>query len=842
MNVMNFRFFKKNRIPTPVADGSIQLPDNKIQVLEATTQIIDEPHQVCDDYQLIKRELNELFYLENNPDLVAAKVDPVTHYLHYGSNEGRKPCPDFDPRFYRQNYGDKIGTMEPFVHFITKGRDLGYRGTGIEYKHTATLIEPNGVVPSRRPLADNDFALSVPLPDQLHHISFERVAAIVHAFYPELIDDVFKLLDNCPCQIDIYISTDTEQKRNTIIEKGRNFNRGIVDVRIAPNRGRDVGPMLTIFGDVFAKYPAFLHLHTKKSPHGGDALSDWRNYLFTSLIGDARIIASNLTLLDQYNRGIVFPQHLFALRGSLNWGFNFENASRMLRQAGVRLDKDMVLEFPSGTMFWAKTAAFKNLLDLNLSIENFDPEAGQYDGTLAHAIERTLLYFCESAGFGWTKVLGEMIEYPKPRCVLSVKTEKELTTALAAIHIPLTAKPISGYLPLSRAIPEMREFLFAPSSNLRRRFILLVPSVNPRQTFGGIATAIKLFKDIIALSDETVDFAVVTTDAAVEPEGRAAFSEYETQKIGDAEADSRFVLIDASARDHGRLLVRRNDVVFATAWWTAVFARDAQNFCKGFFGFSNKFIYLIQDFEPQFYGWGTSYAMAESTYFESEDFVAIINSEELFKFFANSRYQFQHKICLPYKINTNIDKLLKPQRREKIIVFYGRPSVRRNAFEIICDALAQWQTRYPVEASTWRILSMGEDYPPDHAHPVQNMSVLGKVTIEQYAYWLNRASIGISLMLSPHPSYPPLEMAEAGLMVITNDYADRHMVDRYDLTSLPYLSPDILADAIENCVDRYISSDYSVHSPRGTMKPMEMESHHLYSVDKLFENLGIEKM
>jgi len=50
------------------------------------------------------------------------------------------------------------------------------------------------------------------------------------------------------------------------------------------------------------------------------------------------------------------------------------------------------------------------------------------------------------------------------------------------------------------------------------------------------------------------------------------------------------------------------------------------------------------------------------------------------------------------------------------------------------------------------------------------MRSLGGLSYKKYQEVLSEADIGISLMLSPHPSYPPLEMSNMGLKVITNDY------------------------------------------------------------------------
>ena len=39
------------------------------------------------------------------------------------------------------------------------------------------------------------------------------------------------------------------------------------------------------------------------------------------------------------------------------------------------------------------------------------------------------------------------------------------------------------------------------------------------------------------------------------------------------------------------------------------------------------------------------------------------------------------------------------------------------------------------------------------------------------------SAIGISLMVSPHPSYPPLEMAHLGMLVLTNGFGAKDLVD-----------------------------------------------------------------
>ena len=49
---------------------------------------------------------DETWYLKNNPDVAAAKIDPLEHYLLFGGLEGRDPGPEFSSRDYLLVHGD----------------------------------------------------------------------------------------------------------------------------------------------------------------------------------------------------------------------------------------------------------------------------------------------------------------------------------------------------------------------------------------------------------------------------------------------------------------------------------------------------------------------------------------------------------------------------------------------------------------------------------------------------------------------------------------------------------------------------------------------------------------
>ena len=71
--------------------------------------------------------------------------------------------------------------------------------------------------------------------------------------------------------------------------------------------------------------------------------------------------------------------------------------------------------------------------------------------------------------------------------------------------------------------------------------------------------------------------------------------------------------------------------------------------------------------------------------------------------------------------------------------------------------------------------------------------MVGKLTLQEYAKTLEESYAGISLMASPHPSYPPLEMSVFGVKVITNTFANKDLKDfNSNIVSLNNIVPAIL--------------------------------------------------
>lgn len=276
------------------------------------------------------------------------------------------------------------------VHEIRRRKDL-------------FIMHIEGCADSLRKKEAYDFSLKTPLGYEPSAHAM-RLAAVIHVFYPELAGEIRSALNNVPGSIDVYISTPEEGKKQCVEREFQSFSKGKVEVRVFPNRGRDIAPAFIGFRDIYKDYDACLHLHSKKSPHAADMLFGWREYLFDNLLGSPEIVKGVLHVLSMPEMGIVFPQYFEPLRESINWGQDYELVRGLLSRMDIQIDNRHLLEFPAGSMFWFRPQAIQPLLDGGLTFEDFPEEGGQIDGTIAHAIERSFLYIAESQGFRWVKV------------------------------------------------------------------------------------------------------------------------------------------------------------------------------------------------------------------------------------------------------------------------------------------------------------------------------------------------------------------------------------------------------------------------------------------------------
>jgi FkbM family methyltransferase len=94
----------------------------------ALTQAIDRPPREMDIAQidLMARLFDADYYLRHNPDVAASGIDPLSHFMERGWQEGRNPSAAFDMKLYIETYRD-VGDahINPLTHYVQYGCSEG---------------------------------------------------------------------------------------------------------------------------------------------------------------------------------------------------------------------------------------------------------------------------------------------------------------------------------------------------------------------------------------------------------------------------------------------------------------------------------------------------------------------------------------------------------------------------------------------------------------------------------------------------------------------------------------------------------------------------------------------
>lgn len=399
-------------------------------------------------------------------------------------------------------------------------------------------------------------------------------------------------------------------------------------------------------------------------------------------------------------------------------------------------------------------------------------------------------------------------------------------SALALSNQSLKEFPESGKGPIEpdAGVPG---FHLSPRLNLETvdalanspRINVLIPSLRLKHMSGGPNTAL-LIAGLLVEKGERVR--LIACDAPAEGEEAALFPHMDglLQRPVDRE---KIELIDGFDRERP-ILIGINDLFFATAWWTAQIAKYGVRQTA-----AKEFIYLIQDFEPILHEGSTFQARALETYglphipiintrllldhLKKEDAGCYSNAE-----FAEQALWFEPALDRRYYFS---DPGKFGKSGKKTLLFYARPSVaRRNLFEIGVVALRQLVASGVIDNDNWEVWAMGEKLSPVALGNDVFLNPLPWMSFEVYAERVRKADLLLSLMLSPHPSYPPLEMAASGKLVVTNSYSVK------TAERLKKISPNILvaeptaesvAAALEKAAGR-INVGLSSYDPHGAIE------------------------
>ncbi|KQP58146.1 rhamnan synthesis F family protein [Methylobacterium sp. Leaf108] len=379
------------------------------------------------------------WYRDRNSDVAAAGMNPLVHYLQSGHEEGRaaRPVADlaevalvktsdlFDPDWYRQTQApDLPPERDPARHYLQDGAALGlspgplFDGPWyLDHNPDVAVAGTNPLVhylkcgheegrPIRLACTRDAAAQRIETrPLVLRKSKTARIAIVVHAFYVDVFEEFLPYIVRAIQHFDLLVSTDTPAKRLAI--EAAASRAGLARrtrVAVVENRGRNFGPVVTVFAQEILRCDYVLHVHTKKSLYSGNEQIRWRNDIYRTLFAKADCAHLALTLFeDDAKLGLFFPETSAHMPyWAHTWLANVGSGHELLGRLGLRYDGfDEYLDYPVGGMFWARTAALRPLLEAGFAPHDFPNEHGQTDGTLAHAIERAITLVCRSQGYDY---------------------------------------------------------------------------------------------------------------------------------------------------------------------------------------------------------------------------------------------------------------------------------------------------------------------------------------------------------------------------------------------------------------------------------------------------------
>lgn len=273
----------------------------------------------------------------------------------------RKPAPGFNQLIYAEENGWGKA-QDPFAAFLSAGQPDGRWKT--EVIDDTSPIDCQKLEPS-------------------------KVALHVHAFFVDEFKDIITRLGVNRVRPTLFVSTTNDEIKD--VENALKVYDGpVAALSDVPNRGRDIAPLLTLFGPrMVSDFDIVGHLHTKRSKHIDDRkfVENWREFLMENTLGGPKggqMLDRIVTAINgSPDLGIVYPDdpHL------IGWAQNMPLAARLAAQMGIKSLPSQI-NYPMGTMFWARAGLIRQFVELELDWNDYPAEPVPRDGTLLHSLER----------------------------------------------------------------------------------------------------------------------------------------------------------------------------------------------------------------------------------------------------------------------------------------------------------------------------------------------------------------------------------------------------------------------------------------------------------------------
>jgi hypothetical protein len=303
----------------------------------------------------------------------------------------------------------------------------------------------------------------------------------------------------------------------------------------------------------------------------------------------------------------------------------------------------------------------------------------------------------------------------------------------------------------------------------RRRLTVVTDSIGRGSLYGGVGTA--LIFAALAARRLGADLRLVTRTELAETSPVAALL-----KVNGVRWDSNIESIYAPRAGYPGghdVPASEDDFFLTTSWWTTWATRQSIR--------HDRIAYLVQEDERMFYPLGDDYLRCTET-LSSPDLLYLVNSEILLEHFQNDGLVPGATAFEPSFPESLYHPALDTRRRpadKRRFFFYARPHNARNLYWRGLEAVASAIEEGVLDPAEWDFYFAGHGNGrlslPGGVRPI----IPGPMAWADYAAFVRGMDVGLSLMYTPHPSYPPLDLVASGSVVVTNRFGLKRDLDQY---------------------------------------------------------------
>jgi hypothetical protein len=400
---------------------------------------------------------------------------------------------------------------------------------------------------------------------------------------------------------------------------------------------------------------------------------------------------------------------------------------------------------------------------------------------LSAAVERTfhlLRYGTEQESFGAVEA-SPPIEHPTPvpepePPPPQPPPEPVISTANSVLRARFAAlQPIPVYT--------------APGCG--RRVNLITDSVNAGSLFGGVATALIIAGLLCERLSARLRI-VTRTERAL------AVNVSNVLAANGIPLPSSMEFAHADVHSSGRILdVSCDDVFLTTSWWTTEATLGAVA--------PGKVAYVLQEDERMFYPLGDDHLRCSEVLARS-DVRRVVNTPTLLEHLAATGIESIRDSSVAFEPAFPIDvyrRESKPAQAKRRAFFYARPHNLRNLYYRGIEVLDHAVRERILDPEHWEIFFAGRNLDPIDLGPGYVPHVRADLSWAAYGELVRSMDLGLCLMYTPHPSYPPLDLAASGAVVVTNKFGPKQDLSRYcENIICASTQTDALLAAIEQAV------------------------------------------